>query len=98
MTALDVKQGVGALTLSVPDAAAFLNVSRETVRNLLQEGQLEGYRLGKRKIVVLKQSLQRYLEEQRAVPAYDERAQARLREQRRQRQAAPAPRGTEGRP
>lgn len=84
MTERDFKHGLSTETLSVPDAAAYVNVSAETVRRLLQEGQIEGFRLSRAKVRIFKASVSRYLEEQQAVPVYDEQAQSRLHARRQQ--------------
>jgi excisionase family DNA binding protein len=78
MTDRDFKYGLSTETLSIQEAAAYLNISAETVRRLLQDGQLEGFRLSRAKVRIYKASLSRYVEEQQAVPVYDELAQSRL--------------------
>lgn len=78
MTERDFKQGLSIETLSVPDAAAYLAVSVETVRRLLLEGQIQGFRLSRAKVRIFKSSVSRYLEEQQTVPVYDLQAQSRL--------------------
>ncbi len=80
----DFKHGLSTDTLSIPDAAAFLDVSPETVRRLLMDEQLGGFRLGRAKVRIFRASVIRYLEQQQATPLYDAKAQQQLRLKRRQ--------------
>lgn len=84
MTPRDFKQGLSTDTLSVPETAAYLNVSVETVRRLMLEGQIYGFRLSRKKVRLYKASVVQYLDEQQSAPAYDYRAQRKLRDKRRQ--------------
>ncbi len=74
---MDLKQGIGGQTITVPEAAAYLHLSRETVRLLLHDGQIRGFRLGRKKILVYRESLETYLHEQQITPVYDLRTQKR---------------------
>ena len=84
---VDFKRGVASDTMTVSDVAAFLNVSYETTKQLLQEGQLLGYRLSPRIVKIYRASVEQYLQEQQAAPPYDEKLQQRLRKERRKRRA-----------
>jgi excisionase family DNA binding protein len=71
MGADDFRRGLSLDTFSVPETAAYLNVSDEMVRQLLIDGQIHGFRLGRRKLRVSKASVAQYLAEQRQVSAFD---------------------------
>ena len=83
----DFRQGVASTTMSVSDVSAYLDLSPDTVRALVQDGQLAGYRLGNKRLLIWRESVAAYLEEQQAIPPYDEVSQARARENRRRRTA-----------
>jgi len=81
---VDFRKGLGSETMSIGDVAAFLAVSPETVKDLLQEGQIEGYRIAKKIVRIHTASVERYAAEQKAAPPYDDKLQARLRKHRRE--------------
>ncbi len=81
--ALNFKNGLGATHMSVAAAAAFLQLDNSTVYQLIEDGQLEAFRLTARNTRISKASLERYLAEQQAAPVHDHRLQEKLRQQRR---------------
>jgi len=85
MTPRNFKQGLSTETLTVPETAAYLNLSVETVRRLLLDGQIYGFRLGRGKVHILRDSVTKYLDEQQTLPVYDYAAQRRMQQLRRQR-------------
>ncbi len=80
----DFKQGLSTATLSVPETAAYLNVSVESVRRLMLDGQIYGFRLSRKKVRLYTASVVQYLDEQQTAPAYDYKAQRQLRDKRKQ--------------
>ena len=78
---MEFKHGLAEETMSVPETAEFLNGSRQWVWKLIDEGQLESFKIGG-KVYVSKASLKRLIAEQRAVPVDDIDLQAELKERR----------------
>ena len=57
--------------LSVAEAAAFLGVEKKTVYTAISEGRLPARRIGRRRLVILRDVLLRWLQsEERVVPAH----------------------------
>lgn len=80
---VDLKDGYGTRTLTIPEAAAYLNRSRNSVRRLIEEKQFKAWRIRGR-YVIDKTSFLRFCEEQEAIPADDEALQARAAARRRE--------------
>lgn len=76
------KEGLGASHITVQEVAAYLNGSEQWVRNLIEDGQLEAFRIAGKRYIRLT-SLQRLLAESQATPIGDEELREQLRRRRR---------------
>jgi excisionase family DNA binding protein len=74
-------------TVTLQEAAAYLRLSVTTVRRLLADNQLHGYRLSRAKLLVYRASLYQYADQQRSTPPFDEGLQEKLRHARKARRS-----------
>lgn len=71
--------------ISLRRAAELLGISEKKARALMEDSQLAGYRIPPKGLRIFLPSVIAYLEEQQAIPAYDEPLQEEVAEKRRQR-------------
>lgn len=55
------RQKVDRITLTVPEAMAFSGIGRNTLLRLIQRGEVEARRIGRRRWLILRDSLEQWL-------------------------------------
>ena len=67
---LDFRQGLGAQTMTITEAAAYLNKHPGTIRRWVKDQQLFAFKVGN-VWHIDKQSLAAFISEQKAIPVFD---------------------------